>query len=109
MNQRNDDWLDRQLREDARLLLDDGGFTGRVLAALPLPQVAPWPWLKTWLVVGSTALGGVLAALFAPIGPLVVEGITQLVNFRGVTPGITATLAMTVVLAVSGYVLATDD
>ena len=109
MNERNDDWLDRQLREDARRPLDDAGFTGRVLAALPVPRMAPYPWLRTWLIVGSTALGGLLAALFAPIGPLVIDGVGQLVNFRGVTPGLTATVAMTVVLAVSGYVLATDD
>jgi hypothetical protein len=109
MNERNDDWMDRQLHEDARRPLDDAGFTSRVLAALPPAHVAPYPWLKTWLVVGSTALGGLLAALFAPIGPLVLEGVTQLVNFRGMTPSFTAMLAMTVVLAVSGYVLATED
>jgi len=108
MSERNDDWLDRQLRKDARRVLDDAGFTNGVISALP-PSLAPYAGLKTWLILGSTALGGLLAALFAPIGPLVIEGVTQLVNFRGMTPSFTAMLAMTVVLAVSGYVLATDD
>ena len=108
MNHRNDDWLDRLLREDARHPLGDAGFTNRVMGALPAPTT-PYPAFKTWLIVGSTALGGLLAALLAPIGPLVLEGITQIAQLRGMTPAVTATLAMTVVLAVSGYVLATED
>lgn len=107
MNERNDDWLDRLLREDAGHVLDEGSFTGGVMARLPAP--APYPWLKTALVLGSTALGGLLAVFLAPVGPLVVDGINELFHFRGMTPGITAMLAMTVVLAVSGYVLATED
>jgi len=34
---RNDDWLDRQLRADARRLIEDQAFSERVLAALPSP------------------------------------------------------------------------
>jgi hypothetical protein len=108
MSERNDDWLDRQLREDARRMLDDSGFTNGVIAALP-PRFAPYPGLKTGLIVGSTALGGLLAALLAPVGPMVLEGITQIAHLRGMTPSVAATLAMTVVLAVTGYVLATED
>jgi hypothetical protein len=108
MSERNDDWLDRMLRDDARHLLDDAGFTSGVISALPGSPPA-YPWLKTALVVGSTALGGLLAALFAPIGPMVVDGITQIAHFRGLTPAVSVTLAMTMVLAVSGYVLATED
>src|SRR5258706_14627345 len=106
MNERNDDWLDRVLRDDARHLFEDAGFTNGVMSALPTPA---YPWLKTALIVGSTALGGLLAALLAPIGPLVLEGITEIAHLRGITPAVSVTLAMTVVLAVSGYVLATED
>ena len=108
MNGRNDDWLDRLLREDARHLLGDAGFLNGVMNALPAPT-SPHHALKTWLILGSTALGGLLAALLAPIGPLVLEGITEIAHFRGMTPAVAMTLAMTVVLAVSGYVLATED
>jgi len=107
MSERNEDWIDRQLREDARRPLDDGGFATAVMARLP--ERAPYPWLRTSLVLGSTAVGGILAALLAPAGPLVVDGFREIFNFRGMTPGMSAVLAMTVVLAVSGYVLATED
>ncbi len=100
MTERNDDWLDRQLREDA-------GFTSRVLGALPAR--AAYPWLRTALIVGSTALGGLLATLFAPVGPMALEGVRELVHFKGFTPSIAMTLAMVTVLAVAGWVLATDD
>jgi hypothetical protein len=106
---RNDDWLDRQLREDARRPLEDAGFTSNVISRLP-PRRSPYPWLKAGLVLGSTALGGLLAALLAPVGPLFIDGITQLVHMRGgMTPGVSATLAMTVVLVVAGFVLVSED
>ena len=108
MNERNDDWIDRQLREDANRPLEDAGFSAAVMSRLPA-RTSPYPWLRASLVLGSTALGGLLAALLAPVGPLVVDGFRELFNFRGFTPGMSAMIAMTVVLAVSGYVLATED
>jgi hypothetical protein len=108
MSQRNDDWIERQLREDARRPLEDSGFTAPVLSRLPA-RAAPQPWLRTALILGSTAIGCILAALLGPVGPLVVDGFRELFNFRGMTPGMSAMIAMTLVLAVSGYVLATDD
>ena len=109
MSKHSGDWIDRQLREDARRPLDDSGFTAAVMSRLPAPHGSPYPWLRTALILGSTALGGILAALLGPVGPLVVDGFRELLNFRGMTPGMTAVIAMTVVLAVSGYVLATED
>ena len=106
---RNDDWLDRQLRADARRLLEDQGFTRRVLAALPSPAPRTAPWLKPALVLGSTAVGGLLANLFAPVGPMFVEGASQLAHMRGFTPSVAALLSMTAVLVVAGWVLATED
>ena len=107
MAERNADWLDRQLREDAGQPLEDKGFTNRVLGALPAR--AAYPWLRTSLIVGSTALGGLLATLFDPVGPMALEGVRELAHFKGFTPAIAMTLAMTCVLAVAGWVLATED
>jgi hypothetical protein len=108
MSERNDDWIDRHLRDDARRPLDDSGFTAAVMSRLPA-RTSPYPWLKTSLVLGSTAFGGLLAAFLAPVGPLVIDGMREIFNFHGMTPGVSAMLAMTVVLAVSGYVLAAED
>ena len=107
MAERNGDWLDRRLREDAGSALDDSGFTERVMGALPARASARW--LKSALIVGSTALGGILAALFAPVGTMVLEGARQLAHFQGFTPSIAMTLAMAVVLCVAGWVLAAED
>ena len=106
---RNDDALDRLLRADARRLLEDQGFTARVLTALPSPLARTNPWLKPALVLGSTALGGLLASLLAPIGPMFIEGASQLAHMRGFTPSVAALLAMTSVFVVAGWVLATED
>ena len=103
---RNDDWLDRQLREDARAPIEDQGFTNRVMSALP--PTAERMQLKPALVLGSTALGGLLATVLAPVGPMVIEGARQLGHFDGFTPGIALLLAMTAILAIAGYVLAED-
>jgi hypothetical protein len=107
MTEPNGDWLDRLLREDARGAIEDGGFTYRVLGALPA-RSSP-RWLKSALILGSTALGGMLAALFAPVGTMVVEGAQQLAHFQAFTPSIAMTLAMACVLAVAGWVLAAED
>ena len=106
---RNDDWLDRVLRADAHVALQDDGFSGRVLAALPKPLPRLNPWLKPALVLGSTMLGGLLAALLAPVGPIFMEGASQLAHMRGFTPSVAALLAMTSVFVVAGWVLATED
>ena len=106
---RNDDWLDRQLRADARVALADEGFTDRVLVALPSPAPRLNPWLKPALVLGSTAVGGLIASLLAPIGPIFMEGASQLAHMRGFTPSVAALLSMTAVLVVAGWVLATED
>ncbi len=102
---RNDDWLDRQLRDDARAPLEDQGFTNRVMSALPPAAEA---WLKPALMLGGTALGGFLATVLAPVGTMVIEGARQLGHFQGFTPAIAMLFAMTAILVVAGYVLAED-
>ena len=103
------DWLDRWLREDARREIAEEGFTERVLCRLPpAPAAVPMAWVRPALIVGSTALGGALAALLSPVGPMVIDGLLQLGHFRGFTTEASAALAMAAILAVAGYILLED-
>src|SRR6266567_3942952 len=64
MNAMNDDdTLDRQLR-DAAPYIDDEGFTARVIARLPAPRREP-RWLRTMVLLGVTALGSGVAYLLS--------------------------------------------
>ena len=100
------DSIDRLLREDAQRPIPDDGFTQRVMGALPAAQ-ARRSWLRPALILGSTALGCALAAALAPVGTLVLEGFADLARLH-FTPAVTTALAMAVVLAISGYVLASE-
>jgi hypothetical protein len=104
----DDDKLERILRRDARAAIDDEGFTARVMGALPRHFAArPSGWLTPALVLGSTALGSVLAWLFAPSGVNAVQGFVDLAS-RSLTPSAVATLAMTIALLIAAVVLAVD-
>ncbi len=60
MNQVNqEDWLDRQLREAAPYI-DDEGFTSRVLQQLPPPR-AGHDLLRAAILLGMTLLASLLA------------------------------------------------
>jgi hypothetical protein len=60
MNQVNqEDWLDRQLREAAPYI-DDDGFTARVLQQLPPPRRSH-ELLRAAILLGMTLLASVLA------------------------------------------------
>ena len=66
----DDDWLERALTRDARehraLHVDDGGFTARVMAALPAPFAAPrWRKPVEWVLwgVAGTAIAAALPAV----------------------------------------------
>jgi hypothetical protein len=60
MNQVNqEDWLDRELREAARYI-DDEGFTARVLQQLPPPRRGH-DLLRTAILLGMTFLASALA------------------------------------------------
>jgi hypothetical protein len=108
MIERNEDAVDRWLREDARRSLADDAFTRRVVESLPRHAVRGSSF-RPALILGSTALGCALAALLSPVGPTIVEGLLELGRVRGLTPAVSAVLAMTVALAVSGYVLASEE
>ena len=63
MNRPEDkDPLDALLREQ-NTHIDDSGFTGRVLAALPRRRRA---WLRPTLLLGATAIGSALAIRWLP-------------------------------------------
>jgi hypothetical protein len=101
-----DDWLDARLREDARRTHPDEGFTERVMGRLARRRAPAW-W-KPVLILGSTALGSLLAVLLSPVGPMALEGLAEVTRFRGFTPELATAMAMMVVLGVCGFVLLED-
>lgn len=106
----DEDPLERLLREDARSPLADDGFTLRVMGALPAaPAAAPRAWLKPTLVLGSAALGSLLATLFAPAGASMAQGFLDLVQWHGPTPAAIACFALAGAMLVSAIVLAADS
>ena len=104
----NDDTLERRLREDARRAIADDGFSARVMAKLPPRAPATLPWLQSLLVLGSALLGSALALLLAPAGLSPLQGFSDLVHFRGLTPAAIGGLAIAGALLVSAVVLAAD-
>jgi hypothetical protein len=101
--------LDKLLRRDASVELPDEGFTARVMGALPVVVTRERAWLRPTLVMGSAALGSVLAVALSPQGGALFQGFADLVMLRvGSGPAITA-LAVCGALLLSGLVLATDS
>lgn len=75
----DDDTLDRQLR-DAAPYIDDEGFTARVIARLPAVRREP-RWLRAMVLLGLTVLGSGVAYLLSGGGRYVREGVVQLSTF----------------------------
>jgi len=75
----DDETLDRQLRE-AALYIDDEGFTARVMARLPAARREP-RWLRAMILLGLTLLGSGIAYLLSGGGRFVREGMIQLSDF----------------------------
>jgi len=75
----DDDTLDRQLREAAPYI-DDEGFTARVMAKLPVARREP-RWLRAMVLLGVTVLGSGVAYLLSGVGRFVREGMVQFSNF----------------------------
>ena len=92
----DDDWLDTVLRADGRehraAYLDDGGFTARVMAALPAPVALP-AWRKPVQVVLWAIAGiGIAAALPGVVTDVAREVLRvflgQPVSFTGIATGV---------------------
>jgi hypothetical protein len=75
----DDETLDRQLRE-AAAYIDDDGFTARVMARLPLARSEP-QWLRAMIVLGLALLGCGVAYMLSGGGRFVREGVIQLADF----------------------------
>lgn len=101
------DSIDRLLQHDARTALPDGGFTARVMSALPAPA-SPRSWLRPLLIFGSAALGSLLAVLLSPAAGSLLQGFQELVQLRAASPAAMTALACTAVLLVSAVILAVE-
>jgi hypothetical protein len=106
MTMDGDDKLDLLLRADAGQVISDAGFSARVLAALPPARAPARAWLKPALVLGSSALGSVLAVAFVPADAGIVQGYLDLVQLRGLTPAAISGLALCAATFLSAVVLA---
>src|SRR2546430_13285620 len=74
-----DETLDRQLREAAPYI-DDDGFTARVMARLPAARREP-RWLRAMILLGMTLLGSGVVYLLSGGGRFVRAGVIQLSDF----------------------------
>ena len=75
----DDEMLDRQLREAAPYINDDG-FTVRVMASLPAARREP-QWLRAMVLLGLALLGSGVAYLLSGGGRVVREGMIQMADF----------------------------
>jgi len=75
----DDETLDRQLREAAPYI-DDDGFTASVMARLPAARREP-RWLRAMILMGMTLLGSGVVYLLSGGGRFVREGVIQLSDF----------------------------
>ncbi len=100
--------LDSILRSDARVGLADDGFSARVMQALPRAVARERPWLRPALVMGSAALGSVLAAALSPQGAALFQGFQDLMVLRVASAPAIAGLALCGALLLSALVLAVD-
>jgi type IV secretory pathway TrbL component len=73
---KEEDWLDRQLREAAPYI-DDEGFTARVLQQLPAPQHSRRSF-RSAILLAITLLASVLAYLLSDGGRFLVVTVTRL-------------------------------
>jgi hypothetical protein len=102
------DSLDRILDAHAAVPVADDGFSARVLHALPARHASPRAWLRPALVLGSTALGAVLALMLSPAAGSLLEGFTELAQLRVITPAAISAVAIACALLVSAVILAVD-
>ncbi|HEY2629790.1 MAG TPA: hypothetical protein VGI57_11725 [Usitatibacter sp.] len=104
------DKLDRILFRDASAgEIADAGFSARVMGALPARVPHRRVGLDPLLVLGSAALGSVLAVAFAPADTNVVQGVIDLFHRHALTPAAYASIGLSAILFVSAVLLAKDN
>jgi len=101
--------IERLLRHDARIEIEDNGFSARVLGAIPSRATRERTWLKPALVMGSAALGSALAIALSPAGTALVAGFQDLMSLRAGSQGAIAGLAMCGALLLSALVIAFEE
>jgi len=99
--------LDALLREDAASRHDDGGFTERVMRALPRRRRTS-RWLRPALVMGSAITGSALAIAFAPGFESPSVALWEWIRAGTLSPAAVASLAVGAVLLASAVVIALD-
>ena len=75
-NTNQEDWLDRQLREAAPYI-DDNGFTKRVMAELPAPRREPHI-ARAVILIGLSILGSLIAYIISGGGRFIVQELMRL-------------------------------
>jgi hypothetical protein len=103
------DKLDRILRRDAADGIADDNFTTRVMASLPAVQPRRRAGLDPMLVLGSAALGSLLAVAFAPTDANVLQGMIDIYQHHSLTPAAYVSIGMSAILFVSALLLARDN
>jgi hypothetical protein len=101
------DAIDRLLLGDASRDVIDEGFTAQVMGALPARRAAPRAWLRPALVLGSAAVGSILAVALSPAAGSLLLGFQDLVQLRLSTPA-TSGLALSLALLASALILALE-
>jgi hypothetical protein len=102
------DKLDRILRRDAAEDIADEGFAARVMAALPAREPRHHSGLNPLLVLGSAALGSLLAVAFAPANANILQGMIDIYQHHALTPAAYVSIGMSAILLVSAFILAKD-
>ena len=106
----NDDKLDRILRRDAVAeVLDDAGFTARVMGSLPARASRARNGFDPMLVLGSAALGSVLAVAFTPTEANAMQGAIDLFLHHALTPAAYTCIGLSAVLVVSAVLFAKES
>src|SRR5437764_12318862 len=102
MNQVNqEDWLDRELREAAPYI-DDDGFTARLLQQLPPPRRGH-DLLRAVILLGMTFFASVLAYAVSDAGRFVSLSLQRLAALPAL-PGLELALGRVLVRAATGAI-----
>jgi Domain of unknown function (DUF5056) len=105
--QPDSDWLDSLLKEDARTYIEDAGFTGQVMQALPAQRPMKQR-LRRWVPAMAAAAGGVVALCVLPGADLFLDGVADLMVADFTSAHAVALLGTLAVFVGIATALATD-